>query len=761
MSKDAAETVDECRYPAYRSTLKCNFPQLEDVFDNCMDEAVNSLSEDGIQVYLEGASLVCMIGRGFEPVLVYLEEVPQICRYVGEQAAEQIAQSVWKISRTPNGVSILPFLQALPSAARRLQSKQSFDHFIEIVFDFMESTTGSIHGFHTTIPSPGLTDLLNNTALLLSQISLEGLKNWVDYGVRYYSDHPERQKDYFSLQSADSKAILQRERHGTLFADNQRRLNLYLKSLWNEKQHLVPYSTGFATDFDAQPKPLPYFDAMGMRIPDVLDDSDSGVSGLDCYRATLAHMSAHRRWSEKIIVDNYSPFQRFGIECLEDCRVDTLAIRRFPGLYKLFMALHPQPDENACNENNESCIRHRLTILSYACMNRSHDYKDNDIIEFANRFYAIMLEGESSLKEMAALAVSFIARTRRQSDQSPNMHFTDTEIDYRDDNRHLWIYIEESDDEEMFEREEQKVVDDETNKLPPRHYPEWDYRAKNYRPDWVSLYENLHPSGSPEKIDGLLKKHAALAKRLKQLLELLKPQNHVRVRYQEEGSELDLDIAIRSLIDYKSGTTPDPRINMSHKHDGRNIAVMLLLDLSASLDDTPEGCSQTILELSQEAVALLSMAIDELGDPFAIAGFSSNTRHQVRYQHIKGFSEKWDDEVKSRLAAIEAGYSTRMGAAIRHAGHYLSHQQTDKKLLLILTDGEPSDVDADDAHLLIADTAKAVKELDQDGIYTYCINLDPDADEYVQEIFGNQYTVIDNVESLPEKLPQLFMALTK
>ena len=757
MLKDAVETIDESRYPAHRTALKCNFPQLEDVFDDCMDEAVQSLSEDGISAYLEGASLICMIGRGFEPVLVYLEEVPQICREVGEQAAEQIAQAVWKISRTPNGVAILSFLQALPSAARRLQSKQQFDHFIEIVFGFMQSTTGSIHGIHTTIPSPALTDLLDNTAILLGQITLEGLKNWVDYGVRYYSDHPQQQKDYFSLQSADSRAVLQRERHGTLFADNQRRLDMYLKSLWNEKQQLVPYSTGF----DEQPGPLPYFDAMGMRIPDVLDDSDTGVSGLDCYRATLAHMSAHRRWSGKIVVDNYSPFQRIGIECLEDCRVDTLATRQYPGLYKLFMALHPQPVEDACDQDNESCIRHRLAILSYACMNPAHQYINKDIIEFSERFHAIMLEGESCLKEMAALAVSFIARTRRQSDQSPNMHFTDTEIKYRDDNRHLWIYIEESDDEHMFEREEQKLADDEIDKLPPRHYPEWDYKTKHYRPDWVSLYENLHPSGSAEKIDDLLKKHAALAKRLKQLLELLKPQNYVRVRYQEEGSELDLDIAIRSLIDYKSGVTPDPRINMDHKHDGRNIAVTLLLDLSASLDDIPDGCSQTILELSQEAVALLSMAIDELGDPFAIAGFSSNTRHQVRYQHIKGFNEKWDVDVKSRLAAIKAGYSTRMGAAMRHAGHYLGHQQSDKKLLLILTDGEPSDIDAEDASFLIEDTAKAVKELDQAGIYTYCINLDPYADDYVQDIFGSQYSVIDNIERLPEKLPQLFMALTK
>ncbi|MBT8069202.1 MAG: hypothetical protein KJO80_02110, partial [Gammaproteobacteria bacterium] len=531
MSGDTVKAPDKCRYPAYRAALICNFPQLEDVFDDCMDEAVKSLSEAGIGDYLEGASLVCMIGRGFEPVLVYLEEVPQICRQVGEQAAGQIAKSVWKISRTPNGVSILSFLQALPSAARRLQSQQSFDHFIDIVFDFMGKTTGSIHGFHTTIPSPALGDLLDNTARLLNQVSLEGLKNWVDYGINYYSNHPERQKEYFSLQSADSMAILQRERHGTLFADNQRRLDMYLKSLWNEKHQLVPYSTGF----EEKIKPQPYFDSMGMRIPDVLDDSNAGVGGLDRYRATLAHMSAHRRWSGQIIVDNYSPFQRIGIESLEDCRVDTLACRRYPGLYPLFMALHPQPVEDACDEKTESCIRHRLAMLSYACMNPNHHYKNKDVIEFSNRFHTTMQAGESSLKEMAALAVSFIARTRKQADQSPNIHFTDTEIDYRDDNRHLWIYIEESDDEEMFEREKKKSADEETETLPPRHYPEWDYRERNYRPDWVSLYENLHPSGSPAKIDDLLAKHAALAKRLKRLLDLLKPQNAVRIRFQEEG----------------------------------------------------------------------------------------------------------------------------------------------------------------------------------------------------------------------------------
>jgi nitric oxide reductase activation protein len=200
---------------------------------------------------------------------------------------------------------------------------------------------------------------------------------------------------------------------------------------------------------------------------------------------------------------------------------------------------------------------------------------------------------------------------------------------------------------------------------------------------------------------------------------------------------------------------------MSHRHDGRDIAVMLLLDLSESLNEVPEGASQTILELSQEAVALLAWAIEKLGDEFAIAGFSSNTRHEVRYQHIKGFAEHWDDSVKGRLAAMEAGWSTRMGAAIRHAGHYLGNRKADKKLLLILTDGEPSDIDVDDDQMLLQDTRRAVQELDREGIYSYCINLDRRADDYVEDIFGKHYSVIDHVEKLPQKLPELFLSLTK
>jgi nitric oxide reductase activation protein len=186
-----------------------------------------------------------------------------------------------------------------------------------------------------------------------------------------------------------------------------------------------------------------------------------------------------------------------------------------------------------------------------------------------------------------------------------------------------------------------------------------------------------------------------------------------------------------------------------------------LLDLSESLNEKAAGSDQTILELSQEAVSLLGWAVEKLGDPLAIAGFHSDTRHDVRYLHIKGYSESWGDEVKARLAGMEASYSTRMGAAMRHAAHYLEKQPADKKLMLILTDGEPADIDTKDSRLLIEDARQAVKELDQQGIYSYCINLDPKADEYVADIFGKQYTIVDKVAQLPEKLPELFISLTK
>jgi len=774
--------------------LDCNLPRVRAVFDDCMEDARKHLSAAGVEAYIAGACAIYKTGRGEEPVLVFLEEIPQVSAKLGEGVIAEIVEFTRKLAKSPNSKAIRPFLQSLAAAARALESRELFTEYLNLVIETAVRTSPRVHGIDSMYTSPCLPDFLDSTPFLFSQLSLGGIKNWVDYGANAYPNDPDTQREYFLLKTADSRAVLQRERHGTLFTDNERKLDLYLRGLWESETQFVPYSLAF----DELRKPIPYLNKQGIHLPDVYDDliipspargrgargegEDASplsislpqggreskrlpageiVRGIDRYRALLAHLSAHQRWTTAIIADNLSPFQRMSIEVFEDARVEYLTMQEYPGMRQLWCKLHPVPAENIEISEGVSYIRHRLAMLSRALLDPKHPYKNPSILKYVARFSELMAAGKTTTADMQTIGVQFIVETRLPADFSAKIHFADTEVDYRDDNRMMWQFIEEGDEEVYEERPRAQAEDEDKFKLPPRMYPEWDYSAEHYRPDWVSVYEHLQPPGNAAHIDQLLIKHSALAKRLKKIIDLLKPQNKVRIRYQEEGSELDLDVAIRSLIELKSGAQPDTRINMSHKNDGRSVAVSLLLDLSASLGDVPAGCTQSKLEISQEAVSLLAWAVDQMGDPLAIGGFHSDTRHNVRYLHFKGYKEAWGDEVKGRLAGMEANYSTRMGAAIRHAGHYLSHQQADKKLLLVLTDGEPADIDTHDPKVLIDDARMAVRELDQENIYTYCINLDPKADEYVADIFGKNYAVIDNIARLPERLPQLFMSLVK
>jgi nitric oxide reductase activation protein len=133
----------------------------------------------------------------------------------------------------------------------------------------------------------------------------------------------------------------------------------------------------------------------------------------------------------------------------------------------------------------------------------------------------------------------------------------------------------------------------------------------------------------------------------------------------------------------------------------------------------------------------------------------------VQYYRFKDFDQPYDDEPKSRLAGMTGGLSTRMGTALRHAGWHLTQQSAQKRLVLLVTDGEPSDIDERDPQYLRHDTKKAVEDLAMQGVHTYCLTLDPQADQYVARIFGeNRYSIVDDVEKLPERLPAVFAALT-
>jgi len=583
-------TVIESDTRALRERLGKTFPAVDAVFDEYAAEAVHLLSPQGVEAWLDGGKFLGKLGRGAEPMLVFLDKAPQVAAVIGEEVIGKLEDFTGQISRTPNGNAIVPFLQTAVEAARRLEGMDMFEDYLQLVDHVMQETTTSVHGIVATHPSPSFEDFLNSVPSLLNRLSIGALKNWAEYGIKAYRNDPEGQSNYFALQSVDAHTMLQRERHGTLMVDHERLLGLYLAGFWKTDMTCHPYSLLF----DEMRKPRPYLDKNGIHLPDVYDDKGD-VPGINRYRALLAHAAAHQRWTMPILADNLSPFQHLATEMFEDARIEWLAMREWPGLRRLWLSLHPKPVEGTCPEG--WCdVYHRLTIFSRAALDPGHGYQDAVLNDFIGHFHAMMEEGGSSTEDAAALAVQWYVKSRRDSDISPDIFLDDVEIEYRDDNRHMWLYHDRGDEDYTPESQSESEPEDQDFERPMRHYDEWDYHTQAYRLDWVSLSEHLHPSGSAALIDQLLARHAQVVKRLERMLDMLTPQDRVRIRFQEDGTDLDLDVAIRSLIDLKAGSLPDPRINMSHRTDGRSIAVSLLLDLSVSPNEKPEGSNQTILE---------------------------------------------------------------------------------------------------------------------------------------------------------------------
>ncbi|QKQ24208.1 nitric oxide reductase activation protein NorD [Candidatus Ruthia endofausta] len=739
--------------------LNCAFNTVQRVFAANIEQATKKLSEQSLIEYYKGAEFLAKIGQGDALSIAFLKTMPWVGEFYGDGSIQKIVDFAYqKISRTPNKGAVEPFLNSFIDVVEHTNNGQ-LDEYLNLIEYHLSKTTFSVHGIHDTHTSPSLIAILTNMYFLLEQLEFEGIYEWINYGLRYFQDHPERQEEYFSLSSADSKAVFQRQRKGLLFSDVEREINLFQRALWKTDFMYAPYSP----NFEKLEHLHPYLEDNVIRLPDIYEPLN-GVNACKRYMALVAHLIVHHQFTTKIVADNVSPQQRFFTEIFEDARVEYLAIQIYPGLKNLWLSLIPIVDEFDCDDKHQSCLRHRAIMLTRALLDKNHPYKNQIIIDYVEKFKALMSAEETRTLDSLSLGLGYLIKTRSASDALASIYFENTEVTYRDDNRSMWLFIEEFDEEDnIFEHQKKSEEDDEEGieVIPPHYYDEWDYAYESYKPDWAAVYERLHSHTNASKIEQILDKHSTLVKQLKKVLDLLKPQNKKRLRFQEEGAELDLDIALRSVIDIKNSSQPDTRINVDFEHDSRSVSVLLLLDLSESLNEVVGQFGQTILELSQEAVSLLAWAVEQLGDNFAIAGFNSDTRQKVMYYHIKGYNEHWDDAVKARLADLKAEFSTRMGAAIRHGAHYLDLQQSDKKLMLILTDGEPADIDVYDPKILIQDTHKAVQEAQQKGMYPYCISLDKKADEYIADIFGSHYSVIDRIESLPQELPKLFLSLTK
>jgi nitric oxide reductase NorD protein len=309
--------------------------------------------------------------------------------------------------------------------------------------------------------------------------------------------------------------------------------------------------------------------------------------------------------------------------------------------------------------------------------------------------------------------------------------------------------------------EEQRPNTGSSDKGEP--YPEWDYRESRYKRNWSWVQEKKLAESNITETNRLMNQYGAALKRLKKAIQAQKPTRLAPQLRQLDGDDMDLNAVVSYVVERRAGRSPKPAIYRRREMRQREIAVTLLADMSTSImQHLPEGGGR-LVDRVRAGVLLFAESMEEVGDPYSIAGFCSKYRDNVSYYAIKGFDEPLSQDIRSQIGGMSGRLATRMGAAIRHATASFQRIESRRRLLLILSDGRPEDYDdGGDRRYLHEDTRMAVKEAVARGVHPFCITVDTMANQYLPQIFGRgHYLVLDHINSLPNKLPEIYFRLRR
>ena len=297
---------------------------------------------------------------------------------------------------------------------------------------------------------------------------------------------------------------------------------------------------------------------------------------------------------------------------------------------------------------------------------------------------------------------------------------------------------------------------------PAFRYPEWDTNMQDYLHD----HTHVHEIDATSETNGdiyrkTLLKHRGLVARMRRAFELLKPEGIALLRQWPEGDAFDYRALIDFAIDRRAGLIPSQRLYIKRLKQQRDVAVLLLVDLSRSTANPVKRRHTTVLGVAKEALVLFSEALQVVGDAYAIAGFSGTGRYSVDYFKIKDFAEPLTDMVQARISALEPQRSTRMGAAVRHATAQLEGVSSRVRLMIVLSDGFPNDVGYKSDYA-IADTYRAVQEARARNFHVKAITVNIGSDPRLDDLYGRfHHHVIEDVTELPDKLLRLYSVLTR
>jgi nitric oxide reductase NorD protein len=282
-------------------------------------------------------------------------------------------------------------------------------------------------------------------------------------------------------------------------------------------------------------------------------------------------------------------------------------------------------------------------------------------------------------------------------------------------------------------------------------YPEWDYRRQVYRDPGATLQLCPALEGPQQWVERTLDTHRPVLDAIRRQFESLRAQR-VRLRKQWEGDDIDLEAYIDGCAEARAGLSMPQALYQTQRRGRRDMAIMLLIDVSGSTDSWLSN-HRRVIDVEREALLLVCLALESLGEPFSVLAFSGEGPQRVTIRTLKAFDERYSDEVGRRIAALEPERYTRAGAALRHASTLLMREAATHRLLLLLSDGKPNDVDQYEGRYGVEDMRQAVTEAKLQGIYPFCLTIDRQAANYLPAVFGSrQYALLHRPELLPSVL---------
>jgi nitric oxide reductase NorD protein len=682
------------------------------------------------------------------PLVAAAQSVVEICRFAGAQAATAA-------------------LRALPAATRRLGSGPPLARWWRVMEGLAhkapESIAPAAHRM-TEILAPG---------------SIDAFETFVASGLRAASGNKARRIAFFSLEDEMARRLVTRDLGTVTFLDVESELKAFVRALWGRS----PLLRALPADRGQVPQRRASIAGPLVRIPEVFRGVQ-GEAARTLFRAAVAHAEAHLVLGRyPFPVGTLKPLQIALVNLIEDARIEALAMRSLPGLRRLWAPYHVATPSGVASAPS------LFARLSRALFDTAYGDDDSFVAKGRAMFAAAesRLEDPAISREIGMLLGNDLGQMRVQFNAKTYV----VEPIYRDDGLGLWDFGENAPpSNETIEvpaeavRIEQQETPDSDNAVdepdgtkapfgPARpvapdqrgvviaRYPEWDREHGVERAEWTVVREIAAHPGDPRLIGEALDRADVLRNRVAQLVRGVRIGRSIRLNRQYEGHDLDLDALLDAGISLRIGREPDPRIFRSSTSAHRDLSALLLIDTSESTRDQLTS-GATILDIEQLAVAVLAEAMNKLGDPFSLLAFASDGRDNVQMTTVKSFEESYDRSCMARLAGLRSGLSTRLGAALRHAGKLMGDTVSGRKLVIVLTDGEPSDVDVSDPLDLVEDARRAAIGLHAAGIDAYGVVLGQAGGQTAARIFGRGNTMmVHRVENLPGRLSELYFRLAR